>query len=835
MNPCRISKLEIQGFRSFGQNVQTLDLPPALSAVWGPNSQGKTSLAEAVEFLLTGQIVRRTLIASSQDEFADALRNAHLPGGVPVFVQATLAAADGSSRSLKRTLKTDYGKKQDCETILEIDGKRAAEADLLALGIVLSQPPLRAPVLAQHTLGYLFSARPQDRATYFKTILEVTDLEQFRNAVSALESDPPVEPLIDKLELAIAVPVAGRSLASLLIAVPSVARLTSAFAGAMAALIVAHGDSAPDDYGTRIARLEAILTEQRAKTFPLKGFERVPFATWTAPSDQEYKKLSAYIAERKKVDEETRQVTGLFRETLALPQVAGLTGPIDCPLCGVDVTLTPERVAFIRQRISDTEAFQKAEKDARDVLGRMDGVLAVLRANATKALPLFISNPSQFRRERGFRVARIRSLLGVDAGPIINAWLQVLRPLVRRRAAMDRRIRSMAAQIADYSANPDSLDDPAVLTQEFQALTEIETAFRAALVSYARAEQLVSDALKAIVDAESKTSGWQELIELAGKLAVLRDAIINRDVHATVQKEIAQAVKQIDRANETVLDQKFVELSDGIEVWWNLLRPNELSFFSAVKPRPGARRTVDFKAGLAANPDRSDAKLRDVIAVFSQSQLHCLGLALFLARAVQEGTGFIVLDDPILSSDEDYRAYFNAMVLQNLCDLGIQVLVLTQDQRTWKDLGERYLHIKIGLFQIVLQNPAEGSTITNTADDLATALVRAETLLRGGHPSLHKQGGELIRDAAERFCKEMLVRDRRAKGDQTAAISDYDKNLGQMSPSVEALLVKDPSHQGKLRAIGAAVNPAKHDDAMPAAGVLKVALGDLRQLKKDYL
>jgi recombinational DNA repair ATPase RecF len=62
-----ISKLEIQGFRAFGRAVQTLDLPSLLAAVCGPNSQGKTSLAEAVEFLLTGQIVRRALMASSQD------------------------------------------------------------------------------------------------------------------------------------------------------------------------------------------------------------------------------------------------------------------------------------------------------------------------------------------------------------------------------------------------------------------------------------------------------------------------------------------------------------------------------------------------------------------------------------------------------------------------------------------------------------------------------------------------------------------------------------------------------------------------------------------------
>ena len=82
----------------------------------------------------------------------------------------------------------------------------------------------------------------------------------------------------------------------------------------------------------------------------------------------------------------------------------------------------------------------------------------------------------------------------------------------------------------------------------------------------------------------------------------------------------------------------------------------------------------------------------------------------------------------------------------------------------------------------------------------------------------------------------MLVRERRAKDDATASLNDYSlKNLGHLAPVVEPLLTRDPSHPGKLRAIGGAVNPVKHDDAVPAAGVLKVALGDQRHLKKTYL
>jgi len=685
-------------FRAFGPSAglsNTLEFPSPLAAVWGPNSQGKTSLAEAVEFLLTGQIVRRTLLASGQDEFADALRNAHLAAGTQVFVQAEIIAKDGSPHTIRRTLKTDYGKKQDCETVLEVDGKGATEAGLVSLGIVLSQPPLSAPVLAQHTLGYLFSARPQDRASYFKAILEVTDLEEFRNSVADLEKSltaPPV-PLIEKLGKAAAVPAAAPHLKPILTKVPDTAVLEKAIADAIRALIEANGEAAPVDMAERIAKLETILADRRARTFPLKDFDRTTLPPWLPPADEQHAKLDAYIAERLKVDEETRRLTGLFREALALPDVAKAAASLDCPLCGVDDSLTLERIAFIRQRIADTEAFQTAEREARETLNRMVAALNGLERGFAAALPVFIINPSKSRRKREFRMTKIHALLGDDAKTVIAEWIVGLRLSTRTRTKALPNIRALHSLTEGYANDLEKLTDPATIKNAFAELIGPIKNFQDAVSSYGPLAKVVSDGLKVVVDAESATTGWEELIDLAKDPAALRSQIIEQSAHDAMQKELTQALKQIDKGNELVLNQKFTDLSGAIETWWDLLRPDELSFFSAVKPRPGARRTIDFKAGLSAAQDRSDPKLRDVIAVFSQSQLHCLGLALFLARSTQEGTGFIVLDDPILSSDEDYRAHFNAAVIEELCRLGIQVLILTQDQGTVRDLCERYEHL----------------------------------------------------------------------------------------------------------------------------------------------
>ena len=184
----RLKRIEVQGFRSFGSSRQSVELSDTVSAFWGGNSQGKTSLAEAFEFLLTGQIIRRDMLGSSKDEFSDSLRNAHLANSTPVQVAADIACADGNTRKLARTLVEDYSKsKTGCTSKLEIDGQLATEADIRSvLGILLSQPPLKAPVLAQHTLGYIFSASPTDRAAYFRAVLDTQDIEDFRLAVSQL-------------------------------------------------------------------------------------------------------------------------------------------------------------------------------------------------------------------------------------------------------------------------------------------------------------------------------------------------------------------------------------------------------------------------------------------------------------------------------------------------------------------------------------------------------------------------------------------------------------------------------------------------------------------------
>lgn len=838
MNGLQIRSVEIQGFRVFGQVPQSLAFASPIAAVWAPNSQGKTSLAEAFEFLLTGHIVRRQLMASSQDEFADALRNAHLPENMPVYVQAEIAGPDGAVHLVKRTLVADYGMRSDCETLLEIDGNAATNTDLSALGIVLSQPPLEAPVLAQHTLGYLFSARPQERAVYFKTLLGVTDLEDFRTAVVGLETEisAPDDERLTKFTTAVTIPESTDFLLPLQTEVPTAAGIETALSATAAALIVAEGEAVPDGFDDRIIKTNAILNNRRAKAFPVHGFNKQALEGWTGPTDAHYASIETYLEERDKVEEEVRRMAKLFNEALSLPVVAEAVEAVDCPLCTTEDALTPERIDFIRQQVAEMEEYQEAETEVRRTLGQMENSVHSLVAGVEAACPDFLLWPSHQRREEGFRLAGIQALLTEEEAEVVALWTSGSRKLARCLSHVRQQCAAFTAEISSFLEDLGQLTDKDTLHGLSATLSAAREAFTADYAQYLVIEEALTERLNAVIDAASQTTGWQELIDLAGDIDGLRTILVDNSARATVRAELTEALRQIDQAKETVLDDKFGELSDSTQRWWSLLRPDERAFFSSVKPRPGTRRTIDFKAGLSPHADRSNPKLRDVIAVFSQSQLHCLGLALFLARCQHEGSGFVVLDDPILSSDEDYRAHFVAAVVEQLIDLPIQLIIITQDQGTWKNLGHRYQHRDIDMFQMSLLDPVDGPVISHTSDDLLAKLTRVRSYLGADHPEMRKQAGERLRDAAERFCKEIQVRKRRQDGDNNAVLTDYDgQSLGQLIPGVEPLLTGDASHPGKLRAIPNALNPASHDDAIPDRGTLIVALGDLDRLRKDYL
>jgi hypothetical protein len=833
----RLQKLDLQGFRSFGAERQTCDLSATITVVWGGNSQGKTSLGEAFEFLFTGQIARRELLASAKDEFSESLRNVHIPADVAVFVEAHIVCQDGITRRLRRTLLDDFKGSTTCTSRLELDGKPCTEDDLVnQVGLKLMPAPLRAPVLAQHTLAHIFSVAPGDRATYFRAVLDTQDLENFRNAVAALETalQAPALPELNKLAAIETVPELV-TVAKKIRAANTKADLDMHVSAALKVLLDATSSTAKPSRGERAEQLHEVLERRRSQTFPMSLFARKPFTGWKGVQASLADTMEVFARERQTVDAETHRLITLFKAALAVETVNAAHEPIDCPLCATVAALTPARIDHIREQVAANQAYQEAEKAAGQALRRLDDVLIALGQEVALALPNFGKISPAARHKQQFTIARLRALLS-NAG-LLDGWFGAYRQLRRSARLVEVAVRKAHEQTTAALGDLAHWQGALALLAAVDTVPAAVAAYEAAQLAYTEPARQLSEALHAIVDQNTGTAGWADLVRVGRDSAPLWQDLELQQRYAEKIKALRCAVKEIDTGNGKVADEKFSILSQDVRNWWERLRPDEPSFFEAVKRRGlKTRRTIDLKVGLSARNDRSDPKLRDAIAVFSQSQLHCLGLALFLARTVEEGSGFVVLDDPVLTSDDDFRPNFESAVLEALLDAGVQVIVLTQDYQSWKNIGHRWDFRGASQFQLVRNDPVIGTEFRSEKDQLASMLAKAQPFINSQDAEQRKQGATQLRQAIERFCKEMLVRDRHASGDVQAAIADYDgKNFGDFKAKVIGLLTKDRSHPGKLTTAHNNVTPGAHDDRPPSTSQLKVAAGDIKALKKAYL
>lgn len=830
----RIHSIEIQGFRAFGNERQTLSLTGKLAVIWGPNSHGKTSLAEALEFLFTGSIARRALTASSQDEFADSLRNAFLDPGKAVEVVADFTDNTGKTRKLRRTLLSDFGKREDCTSKLELDGQHIDVRDLVKMGIPVSEPPVKAPILMQHTLGHVFSAGPQERSNYFKGILEVTDLEDLRSGIAKTveEYKPTLPSILGELDTCLQIQEISSALRQAATA-SSKNIATKALSDSAAIFLKNAGLDIPDLEIDRFLALSEELEKRQSRTFPVSQLNGKPTSRWTSPGAVLWDELEKFLAAQSKVQEEEKRLIPIFTEILRIPEFSDLKQPVDCPACDTQNALTPERIAAIRVKLRTTDEFRKARDQALGALSRLDALCQAGRDVIKESLPKFLQSTRKQRKDSHFSFAKLRSLIPSENYPAIRSWAKAALVLAKDRRLVLAKTRDLSTSISEARRKIDTIESFTVVKDGVDALEVALRDYASSIDQYILLERALVLILQAQVGQVSKTQGWKELCRLFEKSEELWKAIQVRIAHESFRKDVEAALREIDAAKERVLEEKFNGLSGEIERWWNTLRPNEPTFFQSLRPRPNAKRTIDFKAGIATTSARQDAKLRDVIAVFSHSQLHCLGLATFLAKAAKESSPFVILDDPVQSADEDHRAHFVHTAIPELHAIGIQIILLTQVQKLSKDIEDLHGHAGVDAFELTMEEPVQGTSVVKTSDSLGAMLARAKPYTHSQAKSMRKAGAEQLRDAGERFCKELIVRGRRQAGDMVT-ISDLDgKTLEALGELAEKYLT-DPSHPGKVRALRRNLNPGKHDDDVPAQGVLAVSHGDLVSLRKFY-
>jgi hypothetical protein len=835
--PPRIVRLRIRGFRSYGTAVQELDLDSPITVIKGDNSQGKTATAEALEFLFTGSSSRRDLFGGAKAEYDRMFANVHLPSAdIDVWVEADVRCDDGAVRTVRRMLTADYSASAECKSAVTIDGQQTS--DLECLGIPLGDPPLAAPVLLQHNLRYVLSTEPQKRAAYFRSLLELTDLDTVRSAVTRAKDRIANLPPLPHVAALTSLNGLAQGNASAAVAMDKAAKATDQssltghlIAGAAALSPSIAGTSAED----AIAELLKVKAQAEEKIFPIGALTpnlvQVPTKV---DISRLVRSIDVYVERLRTVDAEVARLTPIFDAVLKHQHLADLSEPATCPVCA-DGTLSPERIVQIRDHLAASADMEEAAGALNDELQLALRAVDQVGVDLTSMLPV----AQAWQDHEWADLSAHREALVGDSqtgSPALDSEESV-RGQVSRAVGATQRLRDVRGKMKDLVAaasrkvgeRAEVQDEVSpLLTQvnECIATVQKETHELKAQVDGLH-EELGEKLHSAVIPA-----GIREILELL----VHRDDLYHEQRVQAQRRKAKQRVdalgRTIQKAEQALLDCRFEKMGAEIDRWWATLRPDELVRFGGVGRRASGRRYVNLNAELAVS-DEASPQIRNAVGVFSDSQLNALGLAAFLARQHLLGSPVVVLDDPLPGYDPEHRVAFTLNTLGTLMDEGVQVIVSTHDPKLAVNIVEVQNHRGLKHYELALANMVEGTTVTNQSDVFGRHLLEAQDAIASLTVEGRRNAANALRRAAERLAKQIIATGRTKAGTPTRVSEVGDKNLGELIPNLLGFALGN-DERGRWNLWKDCLNPGAHDDDVPSAQTLKVVLGDIKRMNKDH-
>ncbi|GDY33868.1 AAA family ATPase [Gandjariella thermophila] len=829
-NSTRLVWLEIRGFRAFGTEPRRLTFDAPLVVVHAGNSQGKTSLAEALEFLISGHNSRRELLGGAKAEYYDSLRNAHLPpGDDDVYIEAAIRGRDGVVHQVRRELVCDFGRGTECESRLLIDGKPADS--LAALGLPMSDPPVRAPVLLQHTLRHVLSTEPKQRVGYFKAVLSLTDLDLLRERVAALRSSLDREPVGAALRATAALTPtpAGDVAAKLRESTGSTSDRASAAATVEEALL----DAGAAILGTRSTSLdelrgavEAALDAQRENVFPLAALT----ISSPVPDPVSAPGFDSYTAALAAADRRAARLAPVLAAVLRVDEYATLDHPTDCPVCATPSALTPQRLEVLRDLQRRT---REVDTSARNASGAIDRARRQLDELVDAVRTLVPAAAHWSEGEVAEATARLRelevdeTLAGLaqqSATKIANASAAVERVAEEAREELDRAAQAVAAR-EELLSSVNLLYER--LGTELHQVSQAVDSHRA-----------LADELRTVVEAAVRDratgSGLVELADVVHRTDELVADVATETGRRRAVKRLVAAERAMRGAAGRVLDGRFTRMSDTIGAWWATIRPEELVGFGGVKRRAGGALFVNLIAALRSDATGEPVE-RDALGVYSDSQLNALGLSIFLARTELIGLPVVVLDDPIPGSDADHRLTFVQNTLTKLLDAGTQVILTTFDSKLADWAQSNHDWRGLVAYQLTLLDAVAGTEPTQTSDTFNRLLLEAEENLHAPTPRMRRAACGSLRSAAERLAKQIIATARTNDG-QPCSVGDIEAEASVLGDLVRLVsgYALDNEEKGKWRTFAKVLNPGNHDDDVPSTTDLKQVRGNLRKIAKNH-
>ena len=731
-NKVRLLSIQPHYFRGFRRLESAVDLNGDLVVIDGRNSTGKTSLVEAIEWVLTGEIVRRRL--GDPKELSECLTNRFRPAGEDTWVECALEI-DGETHTIQRTLVHDYDSKKDsrCETCVCFDGREIEHPteilDYLFSGVV--------PLLMQHTLRQFVLDSPTKRRDYFERLLhigDITDLIQkavvgdiglagfkradggqmltkwreMKKTVVNVPSD-----LFDEVErcnpdtMATTLDNVIRKIAALEFDIPPTLSVES----------------------TEL-RLREMQRRARQSIFPSlellrpqRALDNALLSQLATDRHRELKgRMLKSISDLNTATVSTECITkaeeAISRSLQALRD-ADLLKEVDlqtCPLCEYEgvPTLSIERIKQVSRWNSARESLSRATNEFQVRIKEVDQAIRDLQSIRRGLIP------------NDLRDFQWEDAVGTEYQDALTRLQKVYSDSNQNLQQFD----GLCAEIVrDSSATHLTFDFESNLNKLLLLLPSIETSGKKYAVGFASFDKHLAE----LASSDQAYESRKIVLDIISHTDDLHADLRWENAKRKAQQELDLMRNSLIDYRQTYLENRRQEFSDGIHDIWSKLREDRYSSFKQITiPKPKGR-GFPVKLEVKALLDNGFTDIEvDALNVMSESQINAIGIAAFVTRSQLVGHNCVILDDPIQSMDDEHIRTFASDLLNHFCDLGFQVVVLTHNEKFAREISHCH-YDRVGyVTQEIVHSRRKGIKITQGNRRVAERLNLAERIADDG-------------------------------------------------------------------------------------------------------
>jgi energy-coupling factor transporter ATP-binding protein EcfA2 len=747
----RLVELTIQNFRGFGKAAEAIRLDRDLILIFGPNGFGKTSIAEAIEWLFYGSTKRRLQgDGYSKAEYAGTYANAHHAKPVQVDLKVALG---GSEFVLSRRL-VDGSRGETTETF--IDGVKSSFASIGAEG-----GEAVYPVVAQHGLQTFIHSKPKDRRDAIGAALGLDELitlkSSLESARSSFQRTPPPTVVQARRDLAANV--------GMLALIPDAAELVLRWqktpmqvqpVGDIDALLRVTTVIC----GVSVATVEEALAALRIKRTEASRavFDASKITPAVTSADDAAAFTETAAISKRSFDEFEDALAASIAALAATYSAAllgfwttGLTLSLSgnmCPMCEAD-TLTATQRSELGRRIAEGGAAIASDQAFTQKFAALLVAIAAQKAAAAKCCVKGLTD--------GDRIL-LRTLL-TDADAELTAFLAHCDQVMAAKESHNEVVRSAEDYLQSVQSRiSDGAQAPHLLAEVAAAKSGVEQAAAALARAVAVYHQQWA-AFETILNGRIATQGAVAKIDAVGKTLQLLPAMNLLAKYDAILAETQDVIRAVETTLQTKQGELLTTRGAEVKALYDLLNPGANVVFDCMEPG-----TDQIKLHASSFGVRMPAA-----ANLSECQLNCLGLSVWIMQATTPGSpfDFIVLDDPVQAMDDDHaEAFLSAMVPHLLDKCGKQVIVLSHVQNITDRLrttnmsrAHRYYH---------LDNYMQSGPVVTEQAKLAKMLAHIKASAQGNVAN-REHAVDRLRVLIEHFIRELHL-----KIVGTAAPTQYD-------------------------------------------------------------